>query len=215
MQPYEGYPLLGSIKEVQEHLKGRRIDTLKFKPGETVADIGAGNGYIEAMLSVFHDSLTFYIQDIDSAVCNQKAVSDVVAFYQNVKGKPFHNKFIPVTGSDNETNLPDDTFDKILMFWTYPYFKNPKAIITDLRLKLKKDGLLYIINPNLSYESGKQLTSQHGWNASPLEKEISDVLGCGFELVQISRNNFCCENPYIMAFKKKISQNIRTNPHDQ
>jgi protein-L-isoaspartate O-methyltransferase len=205
MQPTNGYPLLSSKEEVQEHLKGRCIDTIRFEPGETVADVGAGNGYIEAMLSIFHDSITFYIQDIDSTVCNQKAINEVITFYQNVKGKPILNKFIPVTGSDNETNLPNDTFDKILMLWTYQYFKNPKAIMTDLRLKLKKDGLLYIINPNLDYESSIQLTSEHGWNASPLEKEISDILGCGFELIQISRNNFCCENPYIFIFKKKIT----------
>jgi SAM-dependent methyltransferase len=208
MQPTNGYPLLSSKEEVQEHLKGRCIDTIRFEPGETVADVGAGNGYIEAMLSIFHDSITFYIQDIDSTVCNQKAINEVITFYQNVKGKPILNKFIPVTGSDNETNLPNDTFDKILMLWTYQYFKNPKAIMTDLRLKLKKDGLLYIINPNLDYESSIKLTSEHGWNASPLEKEISDILGCGFELIQISRNNFCCENPYIFIFKKKITHDI-------
>jgi protein-L-isoaspartate O-methyltransferase len=203
MQPIVGYPLLSNKEEVQEHLRGRCIDTINFKPGETVADVGAGNGYIEAMLSIFHDSLTFYIQDIDSSVCNQKNINEAVTFYQNVKGQPILNKFIIVTGSDNETNLPNDTFDKILMLWTYQYFKNPKAIMTDLRLKLKSDGLLYIINPNLDYESSVQLTSEHGWNASPLETEISDILECGFELVQISRNNFCCENPYILVFKRK------------
>jgi len=203
MQPIDGYPFLNSKEEVLEHLKGRCIDTIGFKSGETVADIGAGNGYIEAMLSIFHDSLTFYIQDIDSSVCNQKNINEAVTFYQNVKGQSILNKFIIVTGSDNETNLPNDTFDKILMLWTYQYFKNPKAIMTDLRLKLKSDGLLYIINPNLDYESSVQLTSEHGWNASPLETEISDILDCGFELVQISRNNFCCENPYILVFKRK------------
>jgi len=202
MQPIDGYPLLRSIEEIQEHLKGRCIDTIKFERGETVADVGAGNGYIEAMLSIFHDSLTFYIQDIDSSVCNQKTINDAVTFYQNVKGQPILNKFIIVIGSDNETNLPNDTFDKILMLWTYQYFKNPKAIMTDLKLKLKNDGLIYIINPNLDYESSIQLTSEHGWNASPLETEISDILECGFELVQISRNTYCCENPYILVFKK-------------
>ena len=206
MQPIDGYPFLSSIEDIQDHLKGRCIDTINFERGETVADVGAGNGYIEAMLSIFYDSLTFYIQDIDSAVCNQKAINEVVAFYQNVKGQPILNKFITVIGSDNETNLPNDTFDKILMLWTYQYFKNPIAIMTDLRLKLKDDGILYIINPNLDYESSIQLTSKHGWNASPIEKEISDILGCGFELSQISRNNFCCENPYILVFKKKIIQ---------
>jgi len=204
MQPIDGYPLLRSKEEVKEHLRGRCIDTINIKPGETVADIGAGNGYIEAMLSIFHDSITFYIQDIDSTICNQKEINKVVTYYQNVKGKPILNKFITVSGSDNETNLPDDTFDKILMLWTYSYFKNPKVIMTDLRLKLKNDGLIYIINPNIDYESSIQLTTEHGWNASPIEKEISDILDCGFELIQISRNNYCCENPYILVFKKKL-----------
>ena len=204
MQPYDGYPLLGSKAEVLEHLRGRCIDTLRFNPGDIVADVGAGNGYIESMLSVFHDSLTFYIQDIDTGVCNQKSITETVSFYQNVKGKPIKNKFISVIGTDNETNLPDDTFDKILMLWTYQYFKNPNAIMTDLRLKLKNDGLLYIINPNIDYESGIQLTAEHGWDASPIEKEINDIIHCGFELVNISRNNYCCENPYILVFKKRI-----------
>ena len=204
MQPYDGYPLLGSKEEIKEHLKGRCIDTIKFKKGETIADVGAGNGYIEAMLSVFNDSLTFYIQDIDSSVCNQKAINEVVNFYQKVNGKPFTNKFITVKGAANETNLPNNTFDKIFMIWTYQYFRNPTAIMTDLKSKLKNDGLLYIINPNIDYESSKQQTSEYGRNASPIEKEISDILACGFELIQISRNNYCCENPYILVFKKKI-----------
>ncbi|MBN2165634.1 MAG: hypothetical protein JW717_05105, partial [Marinilabiliaceae bacterium] len=99
MQPIDGYPFLNSKEEVLEHLKGRCIDTIGFKSGETVADIGAGNGYIESMLSIFHDSLTFYIQDIDSSVCNQKNINEAVTFYQNVKGQPILNKFIIVTGS--------------------------------------------------------------------------------------------------------------------
>lgn len=41
MQPIDGYPLLSSVEEIQEHLKGRCIDTIKFKRGETVADVGA------------------------------------------------------------------------------------------------------------------------------------------------------------------------------
>lgn len=207
MQPYDGYPFLSSKEEITEHLRGRCIDTIKFKTGETVADVGAGNGYIEAMLSVFHDSLTFYIQDIDTVVCNQKTLDKVVSYYQGINNKPFTNKFIVVQGADNETNLPDNTFDKILMLWTYQYFKNPKTIMTDLKSKLKNNGLLYIINPNIDFDSSKQQTSLHGWNASPIETEISDILGCGFELIQISRNNYCCENPFILVFKKKYHFN--------
>jgi len=203
MQPYDGYQMLRSKEEIKRALKDKCVDTIKIKKGEIIADIGAGNGHLEAMLSMFYDSLTFFIQDIDTVICNQKAIDKVVADYQGINNKPFTNKFIAVYGADNETNLPDDTFDKILILWAYQYFKNPQAIMTDLRLKLKTDGFMYIINPNIDNESSKLLTSEHGWNASPIEKEISDIIECGFELIRVSRYYESSESPYIMVFKKK------------
>jgi SAM-dependent methyltransferase len=206
MQPIDGYPLVDNIEMIRQIIESKCIDTIRLKKGEVIADIGAGNGSLEAMLSVFNDSLTFYIQDIDTSVCNQKAINEVVNFYQNVRGKPFSNKFIIVAGADRETNLPNDTFDKILMMWTYQYFKDPMAIMTDLRLKLKSDGLMYIVNPDVDIESGKELTLKHGWNASPIERQVSDIIDCGFELIRISRNNVSSERPYIMVFKKRLLQ---------
>lgn len=214
MQPYDGHQLIGSKEEISGVLKDKCVDTIKFTKGEIVADIGAGNGSVEAMLSIFHDSLTFYIQDIDTVVCNQKAIDKVVADYEGVSNKPFTNKFIAVSGADNETNLPDDIFDKILILWTYLYFKNPQAIMIDLRLKLKTDGLMYIINPDVDNESSKTLKSEHGWNASPIEKEISDIIECGFELIKVSRNYESPESPYIMVFKKE-NEHIREFNHEQ
>jgi hypothetical protein len=64
MQPYEGYPLIENIDSIKQTLASRCLDTIKFKRGETIADVGAGNGYLEGMLSLFNYSLTFYIQDI-------------------------------------------------------------------------------------------------------------------------------------------------------
>ena len=115
MQPTDGYPYLTSKEEIKKILKDRGVETIKFKKGEIIADIGAGNGYIEAMLSMFHDSLIIYIQDLDTSVCNQSAINEVVDFYQEVNGRPFTNRFIVVNGTDTDTNLPDSTFDNILM----------------------------------------------------------------------------------------------------
>jgi hypothetical protein len=204
MQPYGGYPLYGSKEKIVRILRDKCVDTINLMKGDVIADIGAGNGSLEAMLSIFHDSLTFYIQDIDSSVCNQKSINEVFNYYQNVKGKSFTNKFIAVKGADNKTNLPNDTFDKIIMLWTYQYLKNPEGIMTDLRLKLKHDGLMYLINPDHDYESGKKLKLEHGWNGSPLEEQISNTIKCGFELIRLSRNYEDPENPYIMVFKKKL-----------
>ncbi len=206
MQPTNGYPFITNIEEIKGILKYRALDTISFKSGEIIADIGAGNGYIEAMLSMFHDSLTFYVQDIDDTVCNQKAINEVVDFYQKVNGKPFTNRFIVVNGTDTNTNLPDNTFDKILMMWTYSYLKKPRVFIMNVRDNLKNDGFFYVINPQVDEdEYTKSIRQKYGWNVAPLEKQITDIIECGFELKWITRNYDTdgYNPPYVMVFKKK------------
>jgi len=207
MQPTEGYPFITSMEEIKDILKHRGIDTISFRPGEFVADIGGGNGYIEAMLSMFHDSLTFYIQDIDSSVCNDNAIKEVVAFYQDVNGKPFTNRFITVNGTDTETKLPKNSFDKIFMMWTYSYLMYPQVFITDVRNDLRDDGLFYVINPEVEEsEYTNSLRQKYGWNVSPLEKQINDIINCGFELRQIRKNYESGDynQPIIMVFSKTL-----------
>lgn len=204
MQPYDADKLFSNKEEVLSHLTNKCLDTIGFKKGDVVADIGSGNGSVVIMLSMFHDSITFYIQDIDSLVCNPEKINSLIGYYEGLNEGPFTNSFLIATGSDTETNLPDNTFDKILMLSTYQYFKYPQAIMTDLKQKLKDDGIMYIVNPDLEKSHGEKLTSQFGWNASTVEKQISDIIDCGFELIRISRNYESAEFPYIMLFKKRL-----------
>lgn len=204
MQCTDGYILLDDIETIRTVLHDRGLDTINFRKGENIADIGASAGYFEGMLSIFHDSMTFYIQDIDSSVCNQREVNEVIEFYEAVKNAPITNKFITVTGTDTETNLPDNTFDKIIMMWTYPYLKEPHKFISDIKKKLKEDGVFYVINPDMDFHYAKLIREEYGWNGSTIEKQISDIIACGFELTTISRNHDDPEQPYIMLFKKKL-----------
>lgn len=202
MQPTEGYPMLENREEIRQLLADKCLDTISFSKGEVVADIGAGNGYIEAMLAIFYDSITFYIQDIDSLVCNQEAINEVVKFYEGVAGKTFTCSFSAINGNDTETFLPDIGFDRILMMWTYQYLKKPTEFITDVRSKLKDKGLLYVINPKQDYEYGLELRDNYGWNGSTVEKQIDNIIACGFRLIRFTRNYEDNQQPYMMVFQK-------------
>ena len=79
-------------------------------------------------------------------------------------------------------------FDRILMLWTYQYLKKPAEFITDVRSKLKDKGLLYIINPEQDYEYGLELRESYGWIGSTVEKQIDDIIACGFRLIRFTRN---------------------------
>jgi SAM-dependent methyltransferase len=204
MQPDGGYSLLKDSVLIKQFLVSRCVDLMHFDNGDVIADIGAGNGYLEGMLSLSFDSLTFYIQDIDSSICNRPEVDKVFYFYKNLKAKPFYNKFIAVTGTDSTTNLPDNACDKILMLNTYQYLKEPKKFIQDVKRKLKNDGLFYVVNPQREkYDDIDSQRKKYGWNASPLETEITDIINCGFELIELSRHYGIQGNPYLMVFKKK------------
>jgi hypothetical protein len=59
-----------------------------------------------------------------------------------------------------------------------------------------------VINPEQDYELGKMNSIEYGWNGSTVDKQISDIIGCGFELVRVARNYDDNQMPYIMVFRK-------------
>ncbi len=94
------------------------------------------------------------------------------------------------------------------MLSTYQYLKEPKKFILDVREKLKDNGMFYVINPQSDdYEYLNTIRQKYGWNASPLEQQISDIIDCGFELKRIYRNYQGSEQPYTMVFVKRDEEN--------
>jgi hypothetical protein len=81
------------------------------------------------------------------------------------------------------------------------------VFISDVRNDLKDDGLFYVINPEVEEsEYSNTLRQKYEWNVSPLEKQINDIIDCGFELRQIRKNYESGEynKPIIMVFSKSL-----------
>lgn len=119
-------------------------DDFKIKNGETVADIGAASGWMDAMLSIYLDSVTFYIQDIDTLYSSQVELEKAVNYFSQFRSRPQTNKFIFILGTENKTNLPDNFFDKIILNNTFHEISKPLEIIEDIKTKLKNNGEVLI-----------------------------------------------------------------------
>ncbi|HLF35405.1 MAG TPA: methyltransferase domain-containing protein [Cyclobacteriaceae bacterium] len=116
----------------------------EFHPGNKIADVGAGDGLFDAAISIFTDSLTIYMEDIDSNVFVPIKFNRAVQFYSSVKKSNITNILIPYLGMEKSTGLPSGYFDKVLVIDTYHHFSNRDEMMDDINRILKPGGKLYI-----------------------------------------------------------------------
>lgn len=128
-----------------------RDETLKlyqtlydFRDGDRLASIGAGSGSKEAIYSMMADSLLFYLQDIDSTCLTPTRIKSTIDLLYGAAGKTSTATFKTVIGTEKETNLPSDLFDKMIMENTFHELTYPKSLLQSIHANLKKDGFLYI-----------------------------------------------------------------------
>lgn len=158
----------------------KSLSIYNFQSNETIASIGASSGVWEIWFASQVDYLTFYLQDVDVQNCNQAEINEGVKYFEKLIGKKNTGKFIPIIGTQSATNLPKNTFDKILIINSLHEFKTPEIILYDIRKILKSNGKLFI-EEQLAKFSGEI----HEGCGKPLftESELIELLkNCGFEL---------------------------------
>jgi SAM-dependent methyltransferase len=118
-----------------------------FHVGDTIADIGAGAGWVDAALGVDNDSLTFYLEDIDSTHLKEGELEQALKVYRKIRGRPFSCEYVQAVGREDNTTLPTDTFDKVLLIDTYHHLEHTNEMIRDIHRILKDPGWLIVSEP--------------------------------------------------------------------
>ncbi len=151
------------------------------KPGETIASIGAGNGYIEVQIAAFVENVNWYIQDIDTSCCNQHEFNSVLSYYEKLKGSAIQGKFNLVIGDEKITNLPKNTFDRVIFHNSYHEITQRKEIMDDVKSILKPGGEVIIME-----RVTKKKKELHGDCKMPKFKEaklLEELKLFSFELI--------------------------------
>lgn len=171
----------------------------KLKSGDIVADIGAASGWKDGIFSVMLDSVTFYIEDIDTNLLNKDQFNKVVTYYTGVRGKPQTNTFHMVLGTKKSTNLPDSLFDKVIMENTLHELSNPFRMVSDISRKLRPGGKL-LINEDFSNSYKVRYVSGCGTRAYTLKDAVEIMELSGLYLTNMTEPENSFEN--VLTFQK-------------
>jgi len=119
-------------ERVDEEKPDRMVELLELKPGEAVADIGAGTGYLSWRMArkvgekgkVFAVEIQQEMLDLLGGKMKERGVANVV----------------PVLGTISDPKLPENSVDLAIMVDVYHEFSHPKEMMEGIVRALKPGG---------------------------------------------------------------------------
>jgi len=151
------------------------------KPGMSVADVGAGEGYYTVRLArVVGPKGRVLAEDIVPEV--RDALSD------RVQRERLDNVAVKLGTADNPM-LPHESFDRVFLVHMYHEVQSPYAFLWHLREGVKSGGLVIVVDAN-------RPVKQHGMPPEELKCEVAAV---GLQPVKFS--TLTGGDVYLMAFR--------------
>ncbi|PYJ57196.1 MAG: methyltransferase type 11 [Verrucomicrobia bacterium] len=140
------------------------LKALKLKPGDAVADIGAGTGYYSwRMAKAVGESGLVYAVDIQQEMLDLLAQKMAERKITNVKG---------VLGTITDPKLKSNSLDLVLMVDVYHEFDHPCEMLQAICQALKPDGRVVFIE--FRAEDPKvPIKEVHKMSAAQVRKEMS------------------------------------------
>lgn len=167
------------------------MDKAGIKPGMTVADIGAGEGYYTVRLAARVGA--------KGRVLAEDIVPDVRdRLAERVNRERLDNVSVRL-GDPANPRLPPGSFDRVLMVHMYHEVAQPYEFLWNVRPALKADGQLIVVDAD-------RPTFQHGTPPRLLECELKAV---GFE--QVKQREMPSAGGYLAVF---VARGERPLPQD-
>jgi ubiquinone/menaquinone biosynthesis C-methylase UbiE len=134
---YLGADWLDRSERVQEEEPDAALDAIKLAVGSTVADVGAGSGYMTVkMAHRVGPTGKVYANDIQPQMLS--------LLRQRLDREKLANVEL-VLGTYDDPRLPADTIDLILMVDVYHEFSEPQQMLRKMRTSLKSGGRLVLL----------------------------------------------------------------------
>jgi len=147
-------------------------EKLELQPGMNVCDLGCGNGYhtFPMAASVAPEGKVYGVEIQEP-------------YLEQLKEKAMQlgiTNFVPVLGLPYNPQLPDDTFDVILLVDVYHEFSHPEPMLKAMRKSLKPSGTLVLVEYRAEDDT-VPIKPEHKMSRQQIMKELT---GNGYRLVK-------------------------------
>ena len=179
-------PIVGqsfSTEEARDRLGEAQqvIQLAEVKPGMSVADVGAGEGYYTVRLA--------RVVGPQGRVLAEDILPDVRdALTDRVQRESLDNVAVKLGTPDNPM-LPTQSFDRVFLIHMYHEVQSPYAFLWHLRDGVKPDGLVIVVDSS-------RPTKRHGIPPAQLRCEFAAL---GMEPVKVT--TLAGGEAYYMAFR--------------
>jgi SAM-dependent methyltransferase len=134
---FSGAGWLTRPERIREENPGRLLKSLNIEPGQAVCDFGCGNGYHTLQLAkrVGGQGVVYAI-DIQPEMLAMLQERSNARGLQNIK---------PVLATAEDSGLPADAFDLVLMVDVYHELADPPEVLKAVHRSLKPNGRLVLV----------------------------------------------------------------------
>lgn len=171
------------------------VDQMGLQPGQSVADVGTGVGFMLPYLSrAVGDKGTVYAEDIQQDFLDQARMRANTLNLTNAKF---------VFGIDRDPRLPANTLSGVLILDVYHHFDYPEAMLEHIRDSLVSDGKLVIVEYYKRRGAMPNGDPDRAIQHIRLDEDdlIREVVANGFKVVD--KHELVPKSQYIVTFKKK------------
>jgi precorrin-6B methylase 2 len=184
---FQGINWLERSEREKEEQTSTLISNMQINATDVIADIGAGSGYHVFKMAKLANKGTIYAVDIQPEMLRAIQLKQQREPIQNIK---------TVKGTEQITNLPTNSVDKILMVDVYHEFSHPKEMLASIYTALKPNGKIFLIeyrmeDPKVPIKPIHKMTEKQAVK----ELEVS-----GFKLIENIDN---LPWQHCMVFKKQ------------
>ncbi len=164
-------------------------------PGQILADVGAGDGEWSLFLAAkVGPEGKVYSTEVDEYKFHRLQERSKEAEFRNIE---------VILGNQDETGLPANCCDGILLRRVYHHFEHPQVMLADLRKALKPSGVLAVIdfNPTGRFPLSNVPAFRHG-HGVPIETTEREVRTAGFEEIRRVAPWTDWDATYFLLFRK-------------